>query len=263
MVALNERLARASATYERMMEHARYSKPGYGYHTAGPAPGFYNPAQPGQSAPSGMNFSAVPPQQQYGSGPIQGQPAPFQQDPRYAPYTPQLSHQQPLQQPQPSSQPQFQQQQPIAFDQAYANQGVPQPQQPMDYGVPGAQQLQQSSVPFSPQQPQHQQPIQQQPHQQQLQQQQPIQQQPIQQLPIQQLPQAQPYQGYQQPVAATDFAQQQQQQPQQPQQPTFVPQQASQPDNQTMYAPQPPANFAPPTSGYAPQQQFVGAPPFQ
>ncbi|KAF9943476.1 hypothetical protein BGZ65_000979, partial [Modicella reniformis] len=124
----------------------------------------------------------MPLQQQYGAAPIQGQgqPAPpFQQDPRYAPYTPQLGQQlPPQQQPQSSSQPQFQQQQqqPYTFDQAYSNQMTPQAQPPVDYGINGTQQPQ----PFSPQP-----------------QQQPIQQQPV---------HVQAYQGFQQPVAGNEFA---------------------------------------------------------
>ncbi|KAK3825958.1 MAG: hypothetical protein J3Q66DRAFT_272433, partial [Benniella sp.] len=200
MIALNERLMRARTTYERMMEQsiAKYSNPAYGAYqqktpySPAPAAGYYTPTQPGQLPPSGINYSAAPPQQQYGPAPVQGQPGPPKQDSYYAPYTPQLGHQPLQQQPLPSSQPPFQQQQPVTFDQAYANQAPPQSQPPVDYG---AQPLQQSSLPFSPQQ---QQPIQQQPIQ--PIQQQPIQQQPIQQQPIQQQPQAQPYQTYQQPV---------------------------------------------------------------
>ncbi|KAG0246083.1 hypothetical protein B0O80DRAFT_305536 [Mortierella sp. GBAus27b] len=244
MVVLNEKLARARATYEKMMEQsiARYSNPAYtayqpqAPYSTGPVASYY-PPKSGQPAPVGGNFSA-PPQQQYGPAPVQGQPAPFQQDSQYAPYTPQLGHQMPLQQQPPSSQPQFQQQQPVIFDQAYPAQAPPQSQ-------PQFQQQQQQPVTYDQTYP-AQAPPQSQP--------QPFSPQPQQQ-PIQQ--QA-PYQAYQQP-AGNDFGQQQQQ----PQQPSFAPQPLSQPDNQAMYAPQPPNNYAPPAGGFAPQQQYTSAPPFQ
>ncbi|KAF9917078.1 ESCRT-0 subunit protein hse1 [Linnemannia zychae] len=181
MMQLNEKLTRARATYEKMMEQsiAKYSQPSYTNNYQSQQP--YTPAQsfapaqystPGQS---GSNYSTAPYQPQYAPTPAQGQApaAPYQQDPQYAPYTPQLAQQQPVQ-------PQIQQQQPpqqqTTFNQVYAQQLPPQTQAPIDYSQQQQQQVQ-------PQQQQS-------------------------------LPPVQNYQGYQQPVSGNDFSNQQQQQQQ-------------------------------------------------
>ncbi|KAF8938465.1 hypothetical protein EDD21DRAFT_371733 [Dissophora ornata] len=241
MIILNEKLTRARATYEKMMEQsiAKYSNPAYSayqpqlQYPSTPGTSYYNSSAPGQN---GINYSTAPYQPQYGPVPTQGQapPAPFQQEPQYAPYTPQLNQQLPsqpqpqLQQSQPQQQ-QQQQQQPLTFDQAYANQAPVQTQPPMDYGVNGTQmQLQQQQSTQQQQQP---------------------------------LPPQQTYQGYQQPMPGNEFSGQQPQQQQQ--QAPFVPQQSTQPDGRGMYDQAPPASFVHQNNGYAPQPQFAAAPSFQ
>ncbi|KAG0300727.1 ESCRT-0 subunit protein hse1 [Dissophora globulifera] len=230
MIVLNEKLARARATYEQMMEQsiAKYSNPAYNnyqpqYPGAPAATSFaradsYYAQQPQMGAPggqNGMNYSTAPYQPQYGQVAGQGQPpaAPYQPEGQYAPYTPQLNQQ--------LSPQQQQQQQQLSFDQAYSNQVPVQSQPSMEYGVNSAPQ----------QQP---------------------------------LPSTQPYQGYQQPMPGNDFSGQQQQQPiqqqqQQQQQAPFTPQ--SDANNQGMYAQQPPTSFGQPPNGYAPQPQFAAAAP--
>lgn len=190
MMLLNEKLTRARATYEKMMEQsiAKYSQQAYtnNYQSQQPYTPVqsFAPSQYGQDGQAGPNYSTAPYQPQYAPTPIQGQApaAPYQQDSQYAPYTPQLAQQQPVQaqiQQQPPQQ-QQQQQQPT-FDQAYAQQIPPQSQVPVDYSQQPQQHYQQQSQP--PQQ--HQQP----------------------------LPPVQNFQGYQQqPVQGNDFSNQQQQQ---------------------------------------------------
>ncbi|KAG0210345.1 ESCRT-0 subunit protein hse1 [Mortierella sp. GBA30] len=232
MMALNEKLARARSTYEKMMEQsiAKYSNPAYVNHqpTSYATASYYGPAQPPQQAHSlgGLPYSSAPFQPQYAPTPLQGQnpQAPFSQESQYAPYTPQLNQQQLQQQQQPQSQqplsqPQPQQQQ-LSFDQAYAHQPLPQSQAPTaDFNAPHQQQQQQQQQPMSLPQQQLQQP--------------------------QQAPPAQPYQNFQQPG--------------------FAPQSSVQPDGQGMFAPQPPTAFVQQPNGYAPQAQFAatGVPAFQ
>ncbi|KAG0041900.1 ESCRT-0 subunit protein hse1 [Gryganskiella cystojenkinii] len=143
MLLLNEKLARARSTYEKMMEQsiAKYSNPSYTYNSYQPQAGYpttpaianYPPQQqPGQN---GQAYSSSPYQSQYSTAPIQGQ-APFQSDAQYASYIPQLQQQQPLaQQPIPQQQQPPQQQQ-LTFDQAYSQQQAPtQTTAPVDYNV--------------------------------------------------------------------------------------------------------------------------------
>lgn len=206
---LNEKLTRARATYEKMMEQsiAKYSQQAYtnNYHSQQPYTPVHSfaPTQYGQDGQAGSNYSTAPYQTQYAPTSIQGQApaAPYQQDSQYAPYTPQLAQQQPVQ-PQIQQQPPQQQQQPT-FDQAYAQQLPPQSQASVDYSQQPQQQYQQQSQPQQQQQ--------------------------------QSLPPVQNYQGYQQqPVQGNDFSNQQQQQ-----QPTAYAQQTN------GYVPQPQAAGVP------------------
>ncbi|KAG0376640.1 ESCRT-0 subunit protein hse1 [Mortierella sp. AD032] len=183
MMLMNEKLTRARATYEKMMEQsiAKYSQQAYtnNYQSQQPYTPVqsFAPAQHGVPGQPGLNYSTAPFSSQYAPTPIQGQaPAvPYQQDSQYAPYTPQLAQQQPVQ---PQIQQQPPQQQQPTFDQAYAQQLPLQSQPPVEYNQQQQQQLYQ-------------------------QQQQP-------------LPPVQNYQGYQQPVGGNDYSNQQQQQQQQP-----------------------------------------------
>ncbi|KAG0370233.1 ESCRT-0 subunit protein hse1, partial [Gamsiella multidivaricata] len=148
MMLLNEKLARARSTYEKMMEQsiAKYSNPAYSAYqpqlpyASNPVSNYYAPTQPGLPGQNGVNYSTAPQPSPYGPAPVQGHapPAPYQQESQYtqsqyAPYTPQLPQPQPQQL---QSQPHLQgQQQPLTFDQAYTNQGPVQSQSSVDYGV--------------------------------------------------------------------------------------------------------------------------------
>lgn len=162
MMLLNEKLARARATYEKMMEQsiAKYSNPAYtayqphpSYQTAAATPNYFTP-QPGQPGQNGQPFSTAPYQPQYSSAPIQAQ-APYQPEAQYAPYTPQLQQQQPLSQQQapPQQTPQQMPQQQLTFDQVYTQPAQPVGQVDYHAGAPPQQ--------FSQPPPQQQQPVQQ------------------------------------------------------------------------------------------------------
>ncbi|KAG0084783.1 ESCRT-0 subunit protein hse1 [Podila epicladia] len=112
LLALNEKLARARATYEKMMEQsiAKYSNPAYAqyqpqYQTT---PGY---GQNGQQF-TNSSFQSPQSQQQYSQAPVAGQQL------QYAAYQPQTQGQ-----PQPQ----------LTFDQAYAPQAPVQGQVPQDY----------------------------------------------------------------------------------------------------------------------------------
>ncbi|GJJ68833.1 signal transducing adaptor molecule [Entomortierella parvispora] len=164
MMLLNEKLARARATYEKMMEQsiAKYSNPAYtayqphpSYQTASATPNYFTaqPGQPGQPGQNGQPFSTAPYQAQYSSGPIQGQ-VPYQPEAQYTPYTPQpLAHQQSIPQQTPQQLPQQLSQQQLTFDQVYQqpaqstaptdyHAGAP----PQQFSQPPPQQLQQQPV---------------------------------------------------------------------------------------------------------------------
>lgn len=121
LLALNEKLIRARATYDKMMEQsiAKYSNPAYAqyqpqYQTT---PGY---GQNGQQY-TNASFQSPPSQQQYSQAPVAGQQL------QYAPY-----------QPQTQGQPQAQ----LTFDQAYAPQAPIQGQVPQDYNQVPLQQAQ-------------------------------------------------------------------------------------------------------------------------
>ncbi|KAF9380545.1 ESCRT-0 subunit protein hse1 [Podila verticillata] len=112
LLALNEKLTRARATYEKMMEQsiAKYSNLAYAQFQPQyqAAPGYQN-GQQYANAPLQSPQSQDPRLQQYSQAPV-GQPS------QYAPYQPQVQ-----------GQPQ------LNFDQAYAPQGPVQGQLPVDY----------------------------------------------------------------------------------------------------------------------------------
>ncbi|KAI1321600.1 ESCRT-0 subunit protein hse1 [Mortierella claussenii] len=250
MMVLNEKLARARSTYERMMEQsiAKYNQSAYGAyqpqqpHTPGPASSYYTAGLPGQSIHTGQgNYSTTSYQsqsQQQLPGPGPGQVPQYQPDSQYTPYTPQQNQQLPPQhQQRQQSQQLFQQQQQqpaqqLTFDQAYPNQAPLQSQPSLDQNINGVQHQHPQGQPFSPLNIQQQQ---------------------------QQLMQT-PQQGYQQqqPIASHEYQGL-------PEQQSFAPQQPGLTDNQGMYAPQPPAPFNQPVNGYAPQPQYAAtaAPSFQ
>ncbi|KAF9580282.1 ESCRT-0 subunit protein hse1 [Lunasporangiospora selenospora] len=128
LTLLSEKLTRARATYEKMMEQsiAKYSNPvinNYPGHIGYPQASVPNPfaQQPGQHASTASAYA--PYQAQFSQAP----PMQYPQDSQYGAYAPQLQ-QPPIvqQQPQPP------------FDQAHSQPQMVQPQAPVDYnaGIP-------------------------------------------------------------------------------------------------------------------------------